>query len=532
MTRLPQRHVVIALMLLVAMLCQETWALAGTTGGLSGNVVDADTGSPVAGATVTANAPSQSATATSDASGRFTFLTLAPDTYTVTVNKTGYQALSVPGQIVFADTVQTVAVRLTKALKTIAHVTAAGAGAIVKSGTTADVYSVNAASQAAAGALGGGGSLNSAYSAIATVPGAYVIPNQTGYFQTVSIRGGDYDQVGYEFDGVPVNRSFDNYPSSSASSLGNAEVQVYTGANPANSEGQGLAGYINQVIKTGTYPGYAEGNLGIGTPAFYHQASAQVGGATPDRNLSYYVGIGGYNQDFRYVDNDNGASYDSWQGVPLTPLFFNLGPGGLCGAKQFAGTGTRPSDFTNCYRENGGFGGIGPGGYALGAFNWGLLASIAERDAVANVHVGIPHRFDAGRDDVQLLWDSSYLLNSYYMSTNDIVSPGYLGFGTCPPGTSGAQCANNTGLGEPVYFGMYQLNCGKLVGQRFTTAGLNAAMPSCISQNNYPSVTNGAPFTPIAPTSRDTGQNNQEIVKLQYTKNFGSTSFLRLYGYT
>ncbi|MBV8284697.1 MAG: carboxypeptidase regulatory-like domain-containing protein, partial [Candidatus Eremiobacteraeota bacterium] len=135
MTRLPKRHVVIALMLLVAFVCQGTWALAGTTGGLSGVVVDADTSAPVAGATITVSAPSQSSTGTTDASGRFTFLTLAPDTYTVTVNKSGYQAVSEPGQIVFADTVQTVTVRLTKALKTIARVTALGAGAIVKSGT-------------------------------------------------------------------------------------------------------------------------------------------------------------------------------------------------------------------------------------------------------------------------------------------------------------------------------------------------------------------------------------------------------------
>ena len=105
-----------------------------------------------------------------------------------------------------------------------------GGKVAIKSGTTADVYSVNAAAQQAAAALGGGGSLNSAYSAVASVPGAYVPGNQTGYYQTVVIRGGDYDQVGYEFDGVPVNRSFDNYPSRSASSLGNAEVQVYTGA--------------------------------------------------------------------------------------------------------------------------------------------------------------------------------------------------------------------------------------------------------------------------------------------------------------
>ncbi|MBV8154269.1 MAG: TonB-dependent receptor [Candidatus Eremiobacteraeota bacterium] len=529
MKRCLHRHVVTAAVLLVAMLCQVTWALAGTTGGLSGVAVDADTGAPVAGATVTVSAPSQSATAATDAGGRFTFLTLAPDTYTVTVNKGGYQEVSEPGQIVFADTVQTVTVRLTKALKTIARVTALGAGAIVKSGTTADVYSVNAATQGAAGALGGGGSLNSAYSAIATVPGAYVVGNQAGYFQTVSIRGGDYDQVGYEFDGVPVNRSFDNYPSSSASSLGNAEVQVYTGANPANSEGQGLAGYINQVIKTGTYPGYAEANLGIGTPAFYHQASVQVGGATPDRNFSYYVGLGGYNQDLNYIDNNNGSSYDAWLGQPLGLYFFSHGPAGLCNDPSQFKAGSSASDFTNCYRVNGGFGGFGPGGYALGSFNYGMLGSITQRDSVANVHIGIPHKKDAGKDDVQVLFDSSYLLNSFYTSPNDIVSPSYLGQGNCT-GLTGVQCANAIGLGTPVYLAQYQLTCGPLVGHTFSQGGL-AAQHGCVTASGYPS-SYASPNTPIPATTRDTATNNQDIVKLQYTKNIGSTSFLRLYGYT
>ena len=190
---------------------QVTWTLAGTTGGLRGTVLDSGTMAPLAGVLVTAASPSQSVSTTTDAGGNFTFLTLAPDNYTLTTTKNGYQPVSTPGQIVFADTVQTVAVRMTKALQTIARVTAAGAGALVKSGTTADVYSVNAAMQASTAALGGGGNLNSAYSAISTVPGAYVVPNQSGYMDTVHIRGGDFDQVGYEFDGVPVNRSFDNY---------------------------------------------------------------------------------------------------------------------------------------------------------------------------------------------------------------------------------------------------------------------------------------------------------------------------------
>jgi hypothetical protein len=493
--RAPVWHLVTAAVLLVAFTCQGTWALAGTTGGLTGTVVDAANSAAVAGALVTVNSPSQTASVVTDSSGHFGFLTLAPDTYTVSVAKTGYQALSVPGQIVFADTVQTVTARLQKSLTTIAHVTAVGPGALVKAGTTADVYSINAAGQAASAALGGGSSLNSAYSAIATVPGAYVVPNQMGYFQTVHIRGGDFDQVGYEFDGVPVNRSFDNYPSSSASSLGNAEVQVYTGANPASSEGQGLAGYINQVIRTGTYPGFADGQLGLGTPTFYHRAMAEAGGATPDRLFSYYVGIGGYNQDFRYVDNSNGASYDNLAGVPMAP-------------------GANPSYAGGTY-------------YYMGAFNYAALASIASRDVVANVHFGIPHHRGGGRDDVQILWDSSALQNSAYNSTNDIVSTA-----GCGGLTTGAACANAIGLGQPVYIDGVTWGCAGSVGQTFSSSGLNG-QAHCVQNYYFPSSPNRtAPFQPIPVNARDSILNNQEIVKLQYTHNMGSTAFLRVYGYT
>ena len=50
----------------------------------------------------------------------------------------------------------------------------------MRPGTTADVYSINAKQQDRANALGGGGTLDSAYSAIATVPGAYVPPIKPG----------------------------------------------------------------------------------------------------------------------------------------------------------------------------------------------------------------------------------------------------------------------------------------------------------------------------------------------------------------
>ena len=61
-----------------------------------------------------------------------------------------------------------------------------------------------------------------------------------------------------------------------------------------------------------------------------------------------------------------------------------------------------------------------------------------------NVHLGIQHHNDGGRDDVQLLWDSSALNNSFYSSTNDQGGPTYLA---------------GTNLGVPFYFDGFQSNC-------------------------------------------------------------------------
>ncbi|MBV9271914.1 MAG: TonB-dependent receptor, partial [Candidatus Eremiobacteraeota bacterium] len=472
-----------AVLLLAGMLCQVTWALAGTTGRISGTVTSADTGAPLSNVRVVASSPSQTTTTASDASGTFTFLSLTPDTYTVSVQKEGYQAASQSGVVVFADATQTLSMRMQKELQTIAHVVSQAAGSLVKSGTTADVYSINASMQDKISGLGGGGGLNSAYSAIASVPGAFVPLNQMGYFQTVHIRGGDYDQVGYELDGIPVNRSFDNYPSGAASSLGQQELQVYTGASPANSEGQGLAGYINQVIKSGTFPGFGNVMLGVGGPAFYHKLAVEAGGAAPNRLFSYYVGVGGYNQDFRYVDQNNGAGLVDEAGA---------------NAPVAAGKGSCAAILapTGCY--------------SILPYQYAFQSGIANRDVVLNVHFGLPHRNDGGHDDIQLLWDSGELTNPFYNSTND--AGGYAAFG----GIANA----------PTFLDGYQWTCNN-VGT--TTNTLNA---SCVTPYLFPNVPSHQFGATIPADLRDFLRNTQGIVKVQFQKNMGSDAYLRLYGYT
>ncbi|MGC1379923.1 MAG: TonB-dependent receptor, partial [Candidatus Baltobacteraceae bacterium] len=170
------------------------------------------------------------------------------------------------------------------------------------------------------------------------------------------------------------------------------------------------------------------------------------------------------------------------------------------------------------------------------------------RDVVANVHIGIPHHHDAGRDDIQLLYDSSYLQNSFYSANNDVASP------QCSSSLTGAQCwgqvnplatlglAPNLPVGSTTpYVDGLQWNCQSDVGGTFTSGQLAAIGPGCTSKYFYPFSSTNRPWSNFATGSsygfvpnaeRDSSQNQQEIVKLQYTKNFGSTAFFRVYGYT
>lgn len=492
-----------AVLLFVAFVCQGTMVLAGTTGSLSGTLVDGASKKPLVGARVLAASPSQSASATTDAAGHFQFLALGPDTYTVSVTVAGYDPISVSGVNVVADNNAIVSLVGNTVAKQIGRVASRSNSTLVSSGTTADVYSINATVQDKASALGGGGTLNSAWSAISSVPGVFIAPNQGGYVgagATVSIRGGDYDQIGYELDGIPVNRSFDNYPSGPLSSLGQQEVQVYTGAVPATAEAQGISGYINQVIKTGTRPGSANLTGSIGAPAFYHKLSFEVGGATPDRLFSYYVGFGGYNQDYRYADQFQGASLSREYGQPLAPCPTDGSTTPASVPSCFSQAG---ADFTN--------GGTTPA-YALGAYNTFFAQGVQDRDSIINLHFGIPRK-NGAKDDIQLLYDNNFINTPFLISTNDQGGQAYL---------------NAIQLGTPSYSDGYLFNgapAGTVLPQSFTGGGGSIYL--------FPSSPSNRPLNgPIDPNLRDNFVNNQGIFKAQYSHSFGDNALLKLYGYT
>ncbi len=485
-------------------------ANAGTTGGVSGRVLEGTSSLPVSGAKVTIVSPAQSANVLTDATGRFAFVSLSPDTYTLSIEKTGYDPVTLSGISVFADAQQTLSLSLRKTLRTIGRVTARTNGDLVKPGTTADVYSVNAAQQDRVASLGGGGNQNSAYSAIASVAGAYVPPNQTGYNETVHIRGGDGDQVGYELDGIPINRGFDNYPSGSTSSLGQQELQVYTGASPASAEAQGLAGFINQVIKTGTYPATGQASFALGGPAYYHSLDAEFGGANSQRTFSYYVAAGGFNQDHRYVDQFDGRAYANEFG----PVLFQCPASGAppsCFQNGMPAVGQAQSTANGAPPSASGFA-LGPIEYGGGSGgNGGSIGNIATRSAIVNLHFGIPHKSGGLKDDIQFLYDNDEIFSTLYSSALD------------------------EGLGNTIaYNGIPAFNYSDSWQYK---GALGTFLPANYSSLVVPYLFPASPRNrafdgTIPPDARDTQYNQQGILKLQYQKNFSSDAYLRVYGYT
>ncbi len=575
------RQAVVVATLIGAFLSQGTWALAATTGNIAGTIRDTS-GAPVAGVKVTAVAPSQTAAVTTDAGGHFVILSLAPDTYTLSLAKSGYQPVSFPGVVVFADQTQQVAYTLQQALKQIARVTSQAGTSLVKSGVGGDLYSVNATQAAAAAALGGGGNLNNAYSAMASVPGVQTSQGGIGWdFNSTYVRGQNSYYTGYEYDGIPVNRAFDNYNASTESTLGLQELQVYTGGGPSSVASAGTAGFINQVIKTGTFPGFATANLGIASPQYYHQAQVEIGGSTPDRTFSYYIGLLGYNQDYRFFDNSNGAGYMTPGGI-FSGDTDGFGIGYGFGSDQVLATGytcligtcqgVKPiCPLYGAPWSNQPVATIGNQGcwqYYSGTS--GNPFMVSDRENVINLHMGIP-KANGLRDDVQFMWSGSALNNYGYNSPSDI-GPGVNQFiyslyntqykaPTCAPeniapgltvngcSTSSLSAAQIISLkGEGIICGVSPpsdpfLGCApSYVGYADAVTynvpfGTPIATPT---STKSPGVyfAPGAPAhafqgpVPLYDNSIDLNQNDTGITKLQYTYALSQSAYLRAYGYT
>jgi hypothetical protein len=293
----------IALLMALVPLC----ATAGTTGVVSGKAAD-DKGAPVADVLVTITSPGQTAHASTNAVGFYSALNLSPDTYTLTAAKEGYQTFNTYGVTVQADQTARVDIVMHPAAKVIGRVTTTATAGIVSRSVTGDLYAVNAqAINSYQGSAGGAETLYSQNGVVGSLPGVTRTVGTGGGYAgngSLSIRGGSNDQVGFELEGIPLNRSFDSANATSFLTNGLSQLQVYTGGEPADS-GRSMAGYINEIIRRGTYPGGGDITFVIGTPNLTNTVQADVYGGTPNRKFTYYASTLWVNAGYSFGNRNN-----------------------------------------------------------------------------------------------------------------------------------------------------------------------------------------------------------------------------------
>ncbi len=258
-------------------------AAASTTGTISGTVTDAASKKPIAGAVVTASAPSGRGSATSDGNGFYNINGLAPDTYVLSITDKGYEAVVQGGVTVVQDQDVRINQTLSKSLQKIGRVSARNASNLVQPTQTADVYNVSQQQLAAAEGTGGHRTL---YDVIQTSPGV----TSTGFAGRPRIRGSDVGDVAWEYDGIPINDRLTGLFTTNLSVTGTQNLEVYTGGFNA-SYGNAAAGVINSVVKRGANPGFGSFTYTSQFPLSEHDVQAEYGGATRNGKFSWYASL-------------------------------------------------------------------------------------------------------------------------------------------------------------------------------------------------------------------------------------------------
>lgn len=268
-------------------------ARAGTTGSIQGFVTDTG-GHPVAGAEVSVSSPTFATRTITGPNGFYAVNGLPVDTYRISFSKDGYSPQIFAGVTVVQDQVVRLNGQLAvEQVKTLAHVSVRGQSSIVQPTQTSDTYTVNSNMMQN---ITGTPQDPNGFAAIEALPG--VTTDNSGF---PTIRAGEENDVGYEYDGVddtdPVTGQFLN----SLSLNGARSLQLSTGGYDV-SNGNTNSGVINQVVKRGAYPGAGQATLRVSSQLYSHELSFDYGNATPDNRFSYYFSYGGQRDGQGYGD--------------------------------------------------------------------------------------------------------------------------------------------------------------------------------------------------------------------------------------
>ena len=207
--------------------------LAGTTGKLSGRVMDGLKKQPLAGVNVAV--PAARTGAITDEQGRYVIVNIPAGTYEVKFNLLGYRAVTVQNVIVSADNTTNVDdVVVLEAPVAMEEIVVSARRPVVDLKITSNLATVNRAQ-------------------IQKLPVQELqdIVNLQAGVVDGHVRGGRAGEVQYQVDGVTVNDPVDNKAGLRLDRSLLEEVQVISGTFDAEY-GQAMSGVVNAVLRRGT----------------------------------------------------------------------------------------------------------------------------------------------------------------------------------------------------------------------------------------------------------------------------------------
>ncbi len=220
----------LALVSAVLLLLASLPAVAGTTGTISGRVLDPD-GKPVVAATVIVVGTRLGAY--TDAEGKFLILNVAPGTYDVKASRLGFNAVTMSGVIASADNTTRIDLKMGDTNLATEEVV------IVADRPPVDVKETS--SQV---------TLTTEEIEELPVQSLEDVVNLQAGVVDGHFRGGRQGEVQYQVDGVSVNNAFDNKSSLNIDRSLLQEVQVISGTFDAEY-GQAMSGVVNAILKQG-----------------------------------------------------------------------------------------------------------------------------------------------------------------------------------------------------------------------------------------------------------------------------------------
>lgn len=240
------KHIILQILLFTFIFVHSTLT-AGTTGKISGFVVDKVTGEPLVGVNILVSGTSLGAATHLD--GSYFILNISPGTYTLRASMIGYGIVNVSNITVKMDFTSPVDFQLSSKVIEGQEVTVVAQKKLIQKDLTASTSIVSADD----------------FEKLPVTEISEALELQAGYVNG-HLRGGRSGEVAYWIDGVPVTDVFNGETVIDINTNSVSEMQLISGAFNAEY-GQAMSGIVNIVTKDGRDK--FEGNLSIYSGDFY-----------------------------------------------------------------------------------------------------------------------------------------------------------------------------------------------------------------------------------------------------------------------